>query len=141
MAGVTTPPPRVGVLSGDMGGGTDGRTSVGGGGPRLFFEAQIRNGEVVGPELSVGLGDLDEVGVGLLAELAGVGALELDFGRDPDLHEALGERADDPCHTPRPDEVDRDVDHLRTELADISVEETLDRAGDPVPARGGVGAV
>src|SRR5262249_46413008 len=129
------------LLTGVLGGCSDRRCGVCRHQPRLFFGLEVGDGEVVVLEAGVGLGDLDEVRVTHLAELTGIGALELDFGRDAHLHEALGEREDDPRHAPGPEEADDDVDHLGAELADVAVEEALHGTGNTVPSAYGIGAV
>src|SRR5262249_18894896 len=133
-------PPREPVaLSRVVWGRADGLPGVHRGCRRPLLGGEIWEREVVVLEPRVRLGDLDEVRVAHLTELAGVGALELDLRGDAHLHEPLREREDDPRHPPGPEEADDDVDHLGAELPDVAVEETLHRAGDAVPARSGIG--
>ena len=75
----------------------------------------------------------DEVGIGEHAELRHVEALDLDLGRDADLHEVLRDLEDQPHDSPRPDEADQDVEHLRDELAAVAVEQALARSCRSTP--------
>src|SRR5262249_61155422 len=96
-------PPREPVaLSRVVWGRADGLPGVHRGCRRPLLGGEIWEREVVVLEPRVRLGDLDEVRVAHLTELAGVGALELDLRGDAHLHEPLREREDDPRHPPGP---------------------------------------
>src|ERR1700674_1174817 len=81
-----------------------------------------------GWEARVGLRLQHEVGVADLAELALVGAFDLDLGGHTDLHESLGDHEDHVRDPEGPEESDTDVDELGPELA-----EGVMRPGEGVP--------